>query len=294
MNKCLVTKLNGVVNNNTILKLGEFRIKVIDAPSSKRTIWLKANKEINLSIIGDGYFLDNTDTNNIGKTLTLGPENMDEVHFSNGTYEISVTSKYDITEFETKASNCIVDLSCFNYSKSIKRIVDKYFCITGKVDLSNLTLLEELILEKSNTSFDLSDVESLNSAKTIMLNNVIGNVKSLYGLNSLNVLSLKNANVSGDIAKLPSSTYVLSVTGTTNLTWSNRETNGYILAIEGSPKITNIDQMLTNQSQCVKHVSSTDEEWLRVISATGNRTSASDAAVATLQQKGYTVSVIPA
>lgn len=294
MNKCLVTKLNGVVNNNTILKLGEFRIKVIDAPSSKRTIWLKANKEINLSIIGDGYFLDNTDTNNIGKTLTLGPENMDEVHFSNGTYEISVTSKYDITEFETKASNCIFDLSCFNYSKSIKRIVDKYFCITGKVDLSNLTLLEELILEKSNTSFDLSDVESLNSAKTIMLNNVIGNVKSLYGLNSLNVLSLKNANVSGDIAKLPSSTYVLSVTGTTNLTWSNRETNGYILAIEGSPKITNIDQMLTNQSQCVKHVSSTDEEWLRVISATGNRTSASDAAVETLQQKGYTVSVIPA
>lgn len=294
MNKCLVTKLNGVVNNNTILKLGEFRIKVIDAPSSKRTIWLKANKEINLSIIGDGYFLDNTDTNNIGKTLTLGPENMDEVHFSNGTYEISVTSKYDITEFETKASNCIVDLSCFNYSKSIKRIVDKHFCITGKVDLSNLTLLEELILEKSNTSFDLSDVESLNSAKTIMLNNAIGNVKSLYGLNSLNVLSLKNANVSGDIAKLPSSTYVLSVTGTKNLTWSNRETNGYILAIEGSPKITNIDQMLTNQSQCVKHVPSTDEEWLRVISATGNRTSASDAAVETLQQKGYTVSVIPA
>lgn len=294
MNKCLVTKLNGVVNNNTILKLGEFRIKVIDAPSSKRTIWLKANKEINLSIIGDGYFLDNTDTNNIGKTLTLGPENMDEVHFSNGTYEISVTSKYDITEIETKGSNCIVDLSCFNYSKSIKRIVDKHFCITGKVDLSNLTLLEELILEKSNTSFDLSDVESLNSAKTIMLNNVTGNVKSLYGLNSLNVLSLKNANVSGDIAKLPSSTYVLSVIGTKNLTWSNRKTNGYILAIEGSPKITNIDQMLTNQSQCVKHVPSTDEEWLRVISATGNRTSASDAAVATLQQKGYTVSVIPA
>lgn len=294
MNKCLVTKLNGVVNNNTLLKLGEFRIKVIDAPSSKRTIWLKANKEINLSIIGDGYFLDNAGTNNIGKTLTLGPENMDEVHFSNGTYEISVTSKYDITEIETKGSNCIVDLSYFNYSKSIKRIVDKYFCITGKVDLSNLTLLEELILEKSNTSFDLSDVESLNSAKTIMLNNVTGNVKSLYGLNSLNVLSLKNANVSGDIAKLPSSTYVLSVFGTADLTWSNRDKNGYILAIEGNPKINNIDQMLVNQAQCVKHPFPADEEWYKVISATGKRTSASDAAVATLQQKGYTVSVIPA
>ncbi|RHH73337.1 hypothetical protein, partial [Segatella copri] len=88
MRKCLVTKLNGVVNNNTLLKLGEFRIKVIDAPSSKRNIWLKAKKELNLSIIGDGYFLDNTDTNNIGKTLTLSPENMNEVHFSNGTYEI--------------------------------------------------------------------------------------------------------------------------------------------------------------------------------------------------------------
>lgn len=294
MNKCLVTKLNGVVNNNTILKLGEFRIKVIDAPSSKRSIWLKAKKELNLSIIGDGYFLDNTDTNNIGKTLTLGPENMDEVHFSNGTYEISVTSKYDITEIETKGSNCIIDMSCFNYSKSIKRLIDRYFCLIGKVDLSNLTLLEDLNLEKTNTSNDLSNVGSLNRAKVIMLNNVTGNVKYLYGLNSLNVISLKNANINGDIAKLPSSTYVLSAVGTADLTWSNRDTNGYILAIEGNPKINNIDQMLINQTQCVKHPFPEDEEWYKVISATGNRTSASDAAVETLQQKGYTVSVIPA
>lgn len=69
MRKCLVTKLNGVVNNNTLLKLGEFRIKVIDAPSSKRTIWLKAKKELNLSIIGDGYFLDNTDTNPLAELI---------------------------------------------------------------------------------------------------------------------------------------------------------------------------------------------------------------------------------
>lgn len=294
MNKCLVTKLNDVVNNNTILKLGEFRIKVIDAPSSKRNIWLKANKELNLSIIGDGYFLDDTDTNNIGKTLTLGPENMNEVHFSNGNYEISVTSKYDITEIETKDSNCIIDVSSFNYSKSIKRLIDRNFCFIGEANLSNLTLLNDLNLEKTNTKCDLSNVGSLNSVITIMLNNVTGNVNYLHGLNSLNVLVLKNANINGDIAKLPSSTYVLAVSGTTDLTWSNRDTNGYILAIEGNPKINNIDQMLINQAQCVKHPFPSDEEWYKVISATGNRTSASDAAVATLQQKGYTVSVIPA
>lgn len=294
MSKCLVTKLNGVVNNNTILKLGEFRIKVIDAQSSNRNIWLRTNKELNLSIIGDGYFLDSTDTNNIGKTLTLNSDNMNEVHFSNGTYEISVTPKYDITEIETKGSNCVIDVSSFNYSKSIKRIIDYNFCITGKVDFSNLPLLNELSLEKSNTSCDLSKVVSLNSAMFIKLNNVTGNVKYLYGLNLLKELVLKNANINGDIAKLPNSTYVLSVSGTINLTWSNRDTNGYILAIEGNPKINNIDQMLINQAQCVKHEFPKDEEWYKIISATGNRTSASDAAVATLQQKGYTVSVIPA
>ena len=294
MSKCLVTKLNGVVNNNAILKLGGFRIKVIDAPSSTRNIWLKTDKKLNLSIIGDGYFLDNTGTNNIGKTLTLGPENRNEVRFSNGTYEISVTPKYDITEIETKGTNCIVDVSSFNYSKSIKRLIDRNFCFIGKADLSNLTLLEDLNLEKTNTSFDLSSVESLNRARDILLNNVTGNVKYLYGLKSLNVLSLKKANINGDIAKLPSSTYVLAVTGTTDFIWSNRDTKGYILAIEGNPKINNIDQMLINQAQCVKHPFPADEEWYKVISATGNRTSASDAAVATLQQKGYTVSVIPA
>ena len=37
-----------------------------------------------------------------------------------------------------------------------------------------------------------------------------------------------------------------------------------------------------------------EDSWYKTISLIGNRTSASDAAVQTLQSKGYTVSITPA
>ena len=52
--------------------------------------------------------------------------------------------------------------------------------------------------------------------------------------------------------------------------------------------------MLINQAKCVVGFTSSDNSFKKAITARGTKTSASDAAVATLQQKGYTVLVIPA
>ena len=77
-------------------------------------------------------------------------------------------------------------------------------------------------------------------------------------------------------------------------TWGTRPSSAKILAIDGRAKIENIDKMLQDQAQCVVGFSSGDNQAHKTISVTGNRTSASDAAVQTLQSKGYTVSITPA
>ena len=51
--------------------------------------------------------------------------------------------------------------------------------------------------------------------------------------------------------------------------------------------------MLQDQAACQASIKSDDLAYYKVITATGTRTSASDAAVATLESKGYTVSVSP-
>ena len=106
--------------------------------------------------------------------------------------------------------------------------------------------------------------------------------------------SLKNGICSGDLSKLANSLYFISFRdSTTRLTWTERDTSANIIAIEGSPNVDNIDKMLQDLANC-KAAFPSETTYYKNITATGARTSASDAAVQTLQSKGYTVSIIPA
>ena len=51
--------------------------------------------------------------------------------------------------------------------------------------------------------------------------------------------------------------------------------------------------MLINQAKCNVGFTSSDQSWFKAITVHGNRTSASDEAIQTLQGKGYTISVNP-
>ena len=73
------------------------------------------------------------------------------------------------------------------------------------------------------------------------------------------------------------------------LTWSNRPSDYKILAISANLG-NNVDTMLTDQAK----LDAGDTYYQKVISVKGTRTSASDAAVTTLQGKGFTISVTPA
>lgn len=319
MNKCLVTKLNGSVNNNAILKLGEMRFKVTSAAnptSTSQLVTFNFNKTCEVKIIGDGYITDSNLSANKGKSIVIPANTSTDVYFSNGDYEVSIADKYSVVVFKSSSSNATIDIEDFKYSDKLGTLMSlskesfgdvsclkdlvglkvlnlSSYNITGKLsDLSRLTSLTEITLSNSKIEGDLSEISDLASLKTLYLPvGVSGNVSSLVKMASLTDLELSNSV--GDLSQLPANIEFTQLTGG-NFTWSERPASSKAFAINNAPKVSNIDKMLIDLAKCQSNITSSTPSWRKIISATGTRTSASDSALSTLQSKGYTVSIATA
>ena len=163
-------------------------------------------------------------------------------------------------------------------------LLDKYSISSIEIQSTNTNI---------GVSFDVSILKYLSSLKTLNLTNTLvsGDIGDLSNLPSLEKAYLKGSNYSGDLSKMPSMLSFISFKYDkgSRLTWKNRDTKYPIMSIEGTAFLDNVDAMLINQSNCAE-----SNETLKIIEVNGTRTSASDAAVATLQSKGYTVSITPA
>ena len=200
-----------------------------------------------------------------------------------------------------------------------------YGNVSGDIaNLKGLTALTGLSLG-GNVSGDIANLKGLTALTGLSLGgNVSGDIANLKGLTALTGLSatygdkitlkaadfsempnLRSINIGiggtpytgkfGDAATLsPELIYLFLGGNSATIEWTVRPSTSKIIGILGSPKLSNIDKMLQDQAQCVTGITSSTPEYMKTITATGTRTSASDAAVQTLQSKGYTVSITPA
>ena len=173
--------------------------------------------------------------------------------------------------------------------------------VSGDIaNLKSLTALTTLNFYKTQVSGDIANLKSLTALTTLNLSNtqvpLTGNIGELSVLSKCTEMSINYSKLTGDLATLPSVCRFASFSNDKGsvFTWSTRFSSAKIIAIEGNATFDNIDKMLQGQAQCQVGFSSGDDTRYKTIHATGTRTSASDAAVATLQQKGYTVSITPA
>ena len=198
--------------------------------------------------------------------------------------------------------------------------------ITGDIaSLKSNTGLTSLSL-RGNITGDIASLKS-NTGLTILSlsGNITGDIASLKSNTGLTSLSLSgNHSVTIKAESLPSSlssinnksfynedfgdisvvcpnlTYlylgknVNGMNNKPNVKWTNRPSSYKTIGIFDSPNVDSIDKMLQDQANCQSEITPSTPEYLKLISATGTRTSASDAAVQTLQSKGYTVSITPA
>ena len=332
MGKCLVTKLSGSVNTDKLLKLGEMRIEFnsVSVPSSKtQGITLKSAKPITLKIVGNGYFTDKTLAENKGNTLSILPNVITYIYVSNGDFYISIPDKYSLTILSLFAEESGSDASVKNktvyldqieystllttlristenvigYIDSLKNLtsltslnMSNLENVNGDIDsLKNLSSLQILQMIGSNLTGDIASLKALTSLKSLMTSNLRGNVSELKPLTSLKTLWLKNGSFYGDCAVLSPVLSIVSFQTNTEklstLTWSERPSTSCIMSIEGPAKMDNIDKMLQDQAKCQTPSTAPSRKIIEVI---GTRTSTSDAAIQTLQNNGYTISIIPA
>ena len=260
MEKCLVTKLNGVVNNDSLMKLGEFTISLDSNDAS----------QVLLQLNGVKY--------KCSVATTAGDANVD------ANTEYKATGWSDIKSSKT--------------GKMVFTIIDKYNAkyihsnlncnIKGATYLTNCT--QFTIPSNLGDLISLADFSNSPYLTSLRLGgNITGDLASLNKCTAITSLRL-GGNITGDLAIVSPKAYSVSIITPNTLIWSYRENSNTLFSLTGNPKVSNIDKMLQDLSNCT--VVSTDN--LKQITATGTRTSASDAAVQTLQSKGYTVSVTPA
>ena len=304
MGNCLVTKLKGTVQNSNLFRGGEMRICVhrIDNPSSEtQRINLNFTEDVKLEIIGNGYFTNNTLVSNLGKSLIAKANVETLVYVSNGDFEIAILNKYALTKISTSTNKktAIKDIADLKYSSGLNYLSTNSVENVGYFsDIKSLTNLGYLATSNANINGNLSDLKPLTNLGYLIIGNTsnktTGNVSSLKNMTKLNTLAILNSDVIGDLATLPSSCRSASFDyHDTNAVfdWSSRPASSKIIAIRGNIKLNNIDKMLQDQANCVVGFTSSDDASYKKIEVSGTRTSASDAALATLQQKGYTVTI---
>ena len=331
MGKCLITKLNGSVQNDSLLRIGEFCIKVskVESPTADSQRFVVNNsKDAQLRIIGDGYFTNKTLSENKGKELNITANTETTVYFSNGDYEVVVSEKYSLTQVGTYIKTSWIeykgklsfDIDSLKYSPNISFLAISKTGVTGDIAvLGKLTGLTHITLDNSQVTGDIAVFGKLTSLTHITLDNsqVTGDIAVFGKLTSLaKIPAINHTGVTGDIAVYKNSNFkTLQLLGTSvygdlsvlqnsilwvqadrnttgTFTWTGIKNRTNILAVENC-KCNKIDAFL-NDMATLEAKFAGEQIWYKTISLIGTRTSASDAAVQTLQSKGYTVSITPA
>lgn len=354
MGTCLVTKLKGSISDSSLKKVGEMRIKLgVSKTANKQTRGLSMmfSKNVELKIIGDGYFTDETITENKGKTYSATAwGNGHIVYISNNSVELSISDKYSIVSISTydgyknqwsvfNPKEISFDIEDLRYSSSLESLKLRGTSTYGDLSsLANNTSLKYIDLQDTSIKGDIAnlknnanmthlfltgkdfygDIASLSNKPkleylTINSSNVFGNISSLSTSVKLVSLNLTSTNISGDFTSLKNCSNMTDISVErlsgdlaimpaklvyANLkygkfSWSDRPSTSKIIAITSWSKSTNIDKMLQDQANCVVGFTSSSDVTRKTISIIGDRTSASDSALQTLQSKGYTVSISP-
>lgn len=302
---CLVTKLKGTVSDENIAKLGEYVVQISAGGIVEFKVYSTLNT-VNLRIVGNGYFTNSDGLQNLGKNKTIEASQDDVLYLSAGNYDIYISDKYSLDTLQVNMSvnmNNKISLDIDNlYANNLTRLqvanggtgdLTKYF------NNKNINLV---LLDTTDFTGDISNLfkeyvgDPITSISLLRSKGIYGDITNI--LLKTNIASMSGFEgcgaLTGDLSKAWTGTYFITFNSvvSTDFSWQGeRSSSAYILALENYPNFGNyLDAMLINQAKCQKSPSALQSYHL-TITATGTRTSASDSAISTLQEKGFTVTV---
>lgn len=214
--KSLVTKLNGTVKNDDLLKIGEFRVTF--KPTKENDVLLVLSDFSKITAIFDHQV--KTDSGVIGaNAMTQLTGNIKAV--STDVVKASLFKKYDFPSF-IGIQHGEFELDALEYCKNITSIQLTDSTPNGSLSIfSKLPLLTTISDLSGNLVYgDLSDLLGLSKLSKLMMScpNVTGDIAVLKKMTSLKTWQLYNClEISGDIkelAYLDRTDFSISITGT--------------------------------------------------------------------------------
>lgn len=301
MNKCLVTKLNGVVNNDSLPKLGELIIEVNDANDAILEFYGTTYENIAVRTSGN-VTLSNGSTNSIKTVSGTGKIFLSSM---NNEYPVGIiTWKNPKLAFPNLSSsflkNCYTyNLNAGGYEFKLKSSITSLtmqnthlkgtFGAISKIDCNSCILNNDEPLNLN--TLNVSNITSFSWTE----GKITGDISCLDSVHAPNLVKQSNldlwentSTLTGDVSKMLKDGGCVLMSKE-KVTWSNRPSDYKILSIYSCDLGTDVDQMLIDQAK----LDAGDTYYSKTIKIIGTRTSASDAAVTTLQDKGFTISITP-
>ena len=311
MNKCFITKLPSSVDNDNLPVLGQLRINWLRqsnlANNDSRAIGLATNDSIVVKVSG-AHLTDNTLASNLGNTKTItAADGLVWLYVSNDADAIlTIDNKYALTQInvirqdgeEYIERSIYFDIEDIRYCTNLTYISLLNTQVSGDISaVSKLTNLTQLSLLNTQVSGNISAVSKLTNLISLNLSDtqVSGDIENLSGLTKLlDLTQLKGLTLTGDMSKIPANILFISQINrkvNTNFTWTaGGRQNATLLSMEGQIPFdtTSMDNMFIDQATCTVSPQA-NNTYQKIIAVSGTRTSASDAAVAAIQNKGITI-----
>ena len=307
MGKCLITKMKGSVSGADLPVLGKIRIKLLDKTNdyhSNSQGYIQV-KNSNIEWAGDENVVESgdsmrtiyfkqpksgivycSDKKNVSEIITTWMYAADVKFEDLNKYCRNLTSLSLSNSEQTGDLSEIADLRLTDLSLSHSKVTGDITSLPNRYLLTTLDISNNKTISVNTQDFSIcTGLTNLNLIDSM----ATGDIANLSVLTNLEVLNVKSTSVSGDLSSLAglSKLYYFTNWNLQN-TWSSqdlRPSSSKIISGEFRfATATDTDNFLINMAKC----QASDKKQFYFQQS--HRTSASDAAVSTLQGKGYTLS----
>lgn len=202
MGNCLVTKLNEVVNNLNLKKLGVLKFEV-DVTSTNRSVNNRIHCNINnyckFTIVsgpegGQIVKVGRSEALDVPKGTEFFLDNSADMYYFSkiGKYVIEITNKYNITTFQIKHDVSILldDMKYFNTLQEIK--------LVGKNVIGNFN-----DLPMSNMTYMMFD-NAIDSIQYVSAKTIVGDISKIANTPMITFISENCDGITGDLSSLSS------------------------------------------------------------------------------------------
>ena len=251
MNKCLVTKLLGTVDDNSLKRIGAIMIQFKEVSSmSQKTQGLflgtAATGGIEIEAF-PGFIYQNGDLNvSIGKTHVIDANKYENVFVSNGA-TVLIKNKYNLSKLSfndmggENTNNKKMDISDLSYCKNINNVNIIDSMVYGSIEeIENVQNISAFCFSGSvNGSIKKCIFPNTNSI-IARSSGITGTLDDLANIPStITTLDLSYSSVTGELEKFVESLYVskkgykqINMSLNTHILYDNRtRSNGYAVSI---------------------------------------------------------------